>query len=110
LLVVDPPEGDLAGLDDAPMRALAAVVGQALEERGRVAVLGVGLEADGVAVELCIPPLALRQVHHDRGGHLVGAGHWYLLMFELVSIKRRDLSGHTVTPHNSVQYAAHKLT
>src|SRR4051812_10739582 len=34
LLVVDPPEGDLAALHHAPVPALAPVVGQAPEELG----------------------------------------------------------------------------
>jgi hypothetical protein len=29
---------------------------------------------------LRVPPLHLRHVHRDRGCHLVGAGHCYLLM------------------------------
>src|SRR5688500_2957238 len=35
----------------APMRALAAVVRQALEECGQIGIGGVGLESDGVAIE-----------------------------------------------------------
>ena len=46
------------------MRALATVAGQALEERRRVGVLGVGLEADRVAVEVLVAALEpLHLVH-----------------------------------------------
>ena len=40
--------------DDAPVRALAAVVGQALEQRAGVGVRGVGLETDRVVADLLV--------------------------------------------------------
>jgi len=39
-------EGDLAFLDVAPVRALAAVIGEPLEERGEIRNRRVGLEPD----------------------------------------------------------------
>ena len=64
LLAVGGLERDLALDDVAPVRALAAVVGQADEQRRQVGVGGVGLEADGVAaVEVLEVALVALDLH-----------------------------------------------
>src|SRR5439155_26663773 len=75
LVVVGEAERDPALDDVAPVRALAAVVGQALEERSPVAILAERLEADRVTPELLVA--ALHQTHVlDVGcGFLRSPGH-----------------------------------
>jgi hypothetical protein len=89
--------------------ALAAVVRQAPEQGRRVDVLRVGLESHRVATEVGVPTLDLRQVDRDRRGHLVRAGHCFLLEVECFSSRRRDLRGHDVTwwaPDAAVEFHA----
>jgi hypothetical protein len=56
LVPVRKAERDASTDDVAPVRALAAVVGKALEERRRVGALAEVLEADRIAVELPVVP------------------------------------------------------
>src|SRR5262252_2519558 len=53
--------------DDAPVRTLAVVAGQALEQGARVGVLRVGLEADGVTVEVLVAALDAGHRFNVRG-------------------------------------------
>src|SRR3954471_18747379 len=74
-------ERDLAAQHVAPVRALAAVVGEALEERRRVDRLAERLEADRVAVELVVATLHHTHVLDARsrsGGNLrhVSSSQW----------------------------------
>ena len=68
-----------AGPDDAPVRALAAVVGQATEQRRGVDVGAEGLEGDRLVAQFDVAALDLRLVDHDRGFVLARAGHGVLL-------------------------------
>jgi hypothetical protein len=61
------------------VRALAAVVGQTGEERRRVDVVVVGLEADGVPVERGVASLDELVVDHHGRREPVGTGHGVLL-------------------------------
>jgi hypothetical protein len=69
------PEGDGAGEYDAPVRALAAVVGQPAEELRGVNVGPVGLEADRVTVEVDVATFHLRDVDAKRRDALVRVRH-----------------------------------
>src|SRR5450755_1454368 len=98
LVVVWPAEGQLAGRHDTPVRARAAVAGQAREVRCGVGVLPEGLEADGVIPEARVPALDLRLVDRDRSGHPAGTWHGVLLRKVRLTPLRRDNRRNTVTP------------
>jgi hypothetical protein len=70
LLVVREAKGQPALEDISPVRALAAVVGQAPEERGRVDVLAKGHEVDRVAVQVLVPILHRAMLLDLRGALL----------------------------------------
>src|SRR3954451_21679239 len=66
LLVVGVTERDPAALDEAPVRALAAVVRESVKEGSGVGVLPERLEADRVAAELLVAALHHAHVLHAR--------------------------------------------
>jgi hypothetical protein len=80
LLAVGGAERDAALDDDAPVRRLAAVVGQAAEERGGVDGLVEALEPDRVLAELLVAPLEAGQLLDVRRRLLADLRHAILLL------------------------------
>src|SRR4051812_22964213 len=78
LLAIGVLERHLPADHVAPVRALAAVVGQSLEQRRRVGVLAERLEPDHVAAELLVAPLHHAHVLDLRGRLLRGLRHFRL--------------------------------
>src|SRR5882672_10250043 len=79
LLAVDVPVDDRAADHHAPVRALAAVVRQATEQRSGFELSLVGFESDRIAVQLDIAGLEHRLVDSQRGLGLRRAWHLMLL-------------------------------
>ena len=98
LVVVWRAEGQLASSHHTPVRARAAVAGQAREVRSGVGVLPEGLKADGVIPEARVPALDLRLVDRDRSGNRLALG--MVSSFGRVRLTplRRDNRRNTVTP------------
>src|SRR4029078_3472841 len=97
LVAVDVAEHDAAADHDAPVRALAPVIGEAGEQRRRIDILLEGLETDGVAVEVDITPLDGVRVDGDGCFGFPGAGHDGLLGGIAVTPWRREISAHDVS-------------
>ena len=73
LLPIGPPERDLPLGDHAPMLTLAAVVGQADEQRGRVDVLLEGLERHRIAAQKGVSTLN----HFEVYGYRCASSCWH---------------------------------
>ena len=79
LEVIGVVDAELTANDVAPVRALAAVIGQALEVRGRIGTDRERLERHRPVIELDVAALDHGQVDLDRGLVLTSAWHGFLL-------------------------------